>query len=201
MRHQRKLEGLALLLWKMRCTNIMSKWIVQAILLGQSNMQILLMYCIKKWRPSSQVYGALVPFGCPLQTFLSKACQKNCIILLGHGRWWHVTVIVLSLSCLEDILQLSFGGKVNIKGCTLALLWTRILYSTLRDWGDSMIFGIWEGNVYQIFPCRCLSWLLGQTIGSLWFVSCQDAQWIGIPLHMNGLVVQTSRGWVYGMGG
>ena len=65
---------------------LMSKWIIQALLLGQSNLQVILNYCIMQLQPSYMAYVVVPLSSCYFPASLSKVDQKDGAILLNHGR-------------------------------------------------------------------------------------------------------------------
>ena len=63
-----------------------SKWIIQAIVFGQSNIQVLLRYRILQLQPSCHGFGAHPLFGCSLKISQTKVGQKFDTSSLSCGR-------------------------------------------------------------------------------------------------------------------
>ena len=162
----------------------MSKWIIEVFLLGQSNLQIILRFCIAKIQPCCHNTWGLSTLCLFSIHFTTKGGFK--VLYYITMSWKTMASTTMFPPILDIILQLNLWGKTKYQGSHFCITMGRAL--ALCRKGLRYIPNIWD-------PCR-ISWTrrplelkfpllrFNKNFGSNW--------WISMDLPMRGCL--TNKG-------
>ena len=112
----KKVGGLSLISPKDAMKALVSKWVIQALLLSKSNLQIISRYCIKQLQPSTHGPWGPPPYGYSSHNSLQRGGSK---VWHHNTQLWKVmpkTIAYIPPTISEDILQLNLWWRTEYQG-------------------------------------------------------------------------------------